>query len=159
MTIKFFVQPEKAEETSLKLLFTNLSLIQQHSDLILNTPEYYNIHIRGCGVFALYIPTFSLFLGDLLQLWAESDWKQSDDYFYCITGSPLSGSNLSRYWNQAVGLEHKSTTTFSRQIKSAICLLNTGSAAIPDGCIAVNIPKRIASDLSIEELIGVLKGF
>lgn len=72
MSVKFFVQPEDADESSLKLLFTNLSLIQQYQDLILNTPEYYNIHIRGCGVYALYIPTFSLFLGDLLRLWAES---------------------------------------------------------------------------------------
>lgn len=158
MSIKFFVQPEEADESSLKLLFTNLSLIQQYRDLILNTPEYYNIHIRGCGVYALYIPTFPLFLGDLLRLWAESAWKQDDEYFYSITGSPLSGSNSSRYWSTSNGLAHKSTYVFSKQIRSALTLINNDTCQVSDGePVAVQTPKRRKSDLSIEELIKKLK--
>lgn len=157
MTIRYFVQADEPNKQDLETLFNNLDLIIKHQDFILNDSKYSNICIKGCGVFALYIPTFSLFIGDLLQLWAETEWKQDDQYFYAITGSPLSGSNSSKYWSNTEGFAHKSTTTFGKQIKSAICLLRTGSTVIPNGGVPVNVPKRIASDLSINELIEVLK--
>jgi len=154
MTVQFFVQPETADEDGLKLLFANLSLIQQNRDLILNTPKYYNIRVSGCGVFALYVPTFPLFVGDLLQLWAETEWKQGDDYFYCITGSPLSGSNSSSYWRKTEGFNHKSTTTFGKQVRCAFTLINSGSCQVPDnGPVSVQVPKRATSDLTLKELI------
>lgn len=157
MTIRYFVQADEPNKQDLETLFTNLDLILTHQDFILNDSKYSNICIRGCGVFALYIPTFPLFVGDLLQLWAKTEWKQDEDYFYCITGSPLSGSNSSKYWSNKAGFAHKSTTTFGKQIKSAICLLRTGSTVIPDGGVSVNVPKRTASDFNINELIEVLK--
>lgn len=157
MTIRYFVQVDEPNKQDLETFFTNLDLILTHQNFILNDSKYSNIHLKGCGVFALYIPTFSLFVGDLLRLWETTEWKQNDRYFYSITGSPLSGSNSSKYWSYTKGFAHKSTTTFGKQIKSAICLLRTGSTSIPSGCIAVNIPKRNASDLSINELIEVLK--
>ena len=97
MTVKFYVQAATPDKEVLQALFDNLDLLQQHQDLILSNPKYYNIPIQGSGVFALYIPTFSLCLGELLLLWQHTPWKQEDTYFYCITGSPLSGSNTSRY--------------------------------------------------------------
>lgn len=157
MTIQYFVQADEPNKQDLETFFTNLDLILTHQNFILNDSKYSNIQIKGCGVFALYIPTFPLFVGDLLQLWAKTEWKQDDQYFYAITGSPLSGSNSSKYWSNTDGFTHKSTTTFGKQIKSAICLLRTGSMVIPDGGVSVNVPQRIASDLSISELIEVLK--
>lgn len=44
-----------------------------------------------------------LSIGELLKLWDETDWKQEGKYFYCITGSPLSGGNSSRYWSDKDG--------------------------------------------------------
>jgi len=158
MTVQFFVQPDTADEDGLKLLFDNLSLIQQNRDLILNTPQYYNIRIAGCGVFALYVPTFSLFIGDLLRLWEETEWKQGDAYFYCITGSPLSGSNSSSYWSKTEGFNHKTATTFGKQVRSALMLINHNTCQIPAGnSVPIRVSKRSAADLSIEELIENLK--
>ena len=107
MTVKFYVQAATPDKEVLQALFDNLDLLQQHQDLILSNPKYYNISIQGSGVFALYIPTFSLCLGELLLLWQHTPWKQEDTYFYCITGSPLSGSNTSRYWSKEQGLDIK----------------------------------------------------
>ena len=70
--------------------------------------QVHNIHIQGTGVFLLYAMPFRLFLGDMLTLWAEGCWKENEDYFYCITGSPLSGSNSSSYWSETAGFSYKS---------------------------------------------------
>ncbi len=157
MTIRYFVQADEPNKQDLEAFFTHLDIILKHQDFILNDSKYSNIYLKGCGVFALYIPTFSLFVGDLLRLWNETEWKQGNKYFYAITGSPLSGSNSSKYWSHTEGFAHKSTTTFGKQIKSAICLLRTGKTGVSGNIIPVNVPKRNASDLSINELIEVLK--
>ena len=120
MTVSFYVQAATPDKEVLQALFDNLDLLQQHQDLILSNPKYYNIHIQGSGVFALYIPTFSLSLGELLLLWQHTPWKQEDTYFYCITGSPLSGSNTSRYWSKEQGLSNKYTPTFGKQDRKSV---------------------------------------
>lgn len=159
MTIRYFVQADEPNKKDLETFFNHLDLVLKHQDFILNNSKYSNIHIKGCGVFALYIPTFSLFVGDLLRLWGETCWKQEGKYFYAITGSPLSGSNSSKYWSKAEGFGYKSTTTFGKQLTAANCLLRTGSPIRTTNSIPVNVPKRIASDLSTGELIEVLKAF
>ena len=82
MTVKFYVQAVTPDKEVLQALFDNLDLLQRHQDLILSNPKYYNIHIQGSGVFALYIPTFSLCLGELLLLWQHTPWKQEDTRRY-----------------------------------------------------------------------------
>ena len=158
MTVSFYVQAATPDKEVLQALFDNLDLLQQHQDLILSNPKYYNIHIQGSGVFALYIPTFSLFLGELLLLWQHTPWKQEDTYFYCITGSPLSGSNTSRYWNKEQGFANKYTPTFGKQLRSAIFVRRTGSPIYDEHKpTPVSVPKLQASDMTIFELIEELK--
>ena len=157
MTLKFFVQPQKADDSVLQALFDNLSLLQQHQDLILANPKYYCIPIQGSGVFPLYIPTFTLCLGELLLLWQQTEWKQGDTYFYCITGSPLSGSNSSKYWSSKQGFSSQSTKTFGNQLRAAMSVRRTGSPICESGLIPVVTPKFQASDMSIFELIEQLK--
>ena len=53
MTVSFYVQAATPDKEVLQTLFDNLDLLQQHQDLILSNPKYYNIHIQGSGVFAL----------------------------------------------------------------------------------------------------------
>ena len=151
MTVSFYVQAATPDKEVLQTLFDNLDLLQQHQDLILSNPKYYNIHIQGSGVFALYIPTFSLCLGELLLLWQHTPWKQEDTYFYCITGSPLSGSNTSRYWSKEQGFANKYTPTFGKQISSAISIYDEHKPT------PVSVPKLQASDITIFELIEELK--
>lgn len=156
MTIKFVVSADEPDTKNLEIFFANLDLIFKHQDLILHTPEYYDIHIRGTGCFALYMPTFPLLLGDLLRLWAETEWRQDDKYFYCITGSPLSGRNSSKYWSRAEGLGCESTAVFSRQLSAAVCLLQTGSPIRREDALPLDLPQRKASDWDIERLVESL---
>ena len=51
MTAKFYVQAATPDKEVLQALFDNLDLLQQHQDLILSHPKYYNISIQGSGVF------------------------------------------------------------------------------------------------------------
>ena len=158
MTARFYVQAATPDKEVLQALFDNLDLLQQHQDLILSNPKYYNIHIQGSGVFALYIPTFSLCLGELLLLWQHTPWKQEDAYFYCITGSPLSGSNTSRYWSKEQGFANKYTPTFGKQLRSAIFVRRIGSPIYDEHKpTPVSVPNIQASDMTIFELIEELK--
>ena len=78
--------------------------------------------------------------------------------FYCITGSPLSGSNTSRYWSKEQGLANKYTPTFGKQLRSAIFVRRTGSPIYDEHKpIPVSVPKLQASDMTIFELIEELK--
>lgn len=156
MTMRFFAEPDTPDNESLQAFFNNIDLIRQHKQLIFDTPEYYNIRIAGCGCFPLYMPTIKLSIGELLKLWDETEWKQEDKYFYCITGSPLSGGNSSKYWSEKDGFSAMKTNTFSRQIRTALWLLQTGSADIKSRCTPVDVPKREISTLTVNNLIGIL---
>lgn len=157
MTVKFFVRADEPDRKALQALFDNLPLLQKHKDLILSDSRYYNICIPGSGVFALYIPTFTLCLGELLTLWEKTDWKQGDIYFYVITGSPLSGSNSSGYWSPKKGFACKYTPTFGKQLRAAISLRRTGSPVYEQGPMEVDTQKITASDISIFDMIDELK--
>lgn len=157
MTIRFFAKPDEASTQDLEIFFKNFNLIQQHKQLILDTQEYYNIRITGCGVFALYMSSIRLSIGELLKLWNDTVWKQDDKYFYCITGSPLSGGNSSKYWSPNIGFKSMETHTFSTQIRNALWLLQTGSTEIQSNCTAIDIPNREISKLTINDLIDGLK--
>lgn len=97
MVIRFFAKPDTPNNEAIQAFFDNFDLIQQHKQLIFDTPDYYSIRIVCSGCFPLYTPQIKLSIGELLKLWDETEWKQDDKYFYCITGSPLSGGNSSKY--------------------------------------------------------------
>lgn len=157
MTFCFFAKPDEARTQDLETFFKNFDLIQQHKQLISDTPEYYNIRIAGCGCFPLYTPPFRLSIGELLILWDETEWKQDDKYFYCITGSPLSGGNSSKYWSLNKGFKSMQTGVFTKQMRSALWLLNTGSTEIKSSCTHAIPPKRDISNLRVTDLINILK--
>ena len=158
MTARCYIQAPTPDKQVLQALFDNLDLLLQHQDLILSDPKYYNIHIQGSGVFASFIQGFSLCLGELLLLWQHTPWKQEDSYFYCITGSILSGINTSRYWSKEQGLANKYTPTFGKQISSAVFVRHTGNPIYDEHKpTPVYVPKLQASDMTIFELIEELK--
>lgn len=157
MSIAFFAKPDTQNDEDLQAFFNNFDLIQQHKQLIFGKPEYYNIRIAGCGAFPLYMPPIRLSIGELLKLWDESGWKQDDKYFYCITGSPLSGSNSSKYWSEGDGFSYTSTKTFGNQIRNALWLLQTGSTDIKSRCTPIEVSNRKPSNLTITDLIDILR--
>ena len=157
MTIHFFAKSDEAKTQDLETFFNNFDLVQQHKQLIFDTPQYYNVRIAGCGAFPLYIQSIRLSIVELLKLWDETEWKQGSKYFYCITGSPLSGSNSSKYWSHEKGFRKISTTTFSKQIRTALWLLQTGSTEIKSRCTPVDVPEREVSKLTVNDLISDLR--
>ena len=156
MTMCFFAKPDEANTQDLETFFNNFELIQQHKDEIYANPEYCNIYIQGCGVFPLYVQSIRLSIGELLKLWDETEWKQDDKYFYCITGSPLSGSNSSKYWSKEDDFSYTSTKTFGNQIRSALWLLQTESTDIKSRCTPIEVPNREPSTLTVNDLITIL---
>lgn len=157
MTIQFFAKPDEPNNDDLQAFFNNFDLINQHKQLIFNKPEYYNIFIQGCGCFPLYVQPIRLSLGELLKLWDETSWQQDGKYFYCVTGSPLSGSNSSKYWSKEDDFSYTSTKTFSNQIRSALWLLQTGSTDIKSRCTPIEVPNREPSKLTVTDLIDILQ--
>ena len=157
MTIQFFAKPDEANIQDLETFFNNFDLIQQHKEVIYANTEYYNIFIQGCGAFPLYTPPIRLSIGELLRLWDETEWKQDDKYFYCITGSPLSGGNSSKYWSSKKGFKSMETCVFTKQMRSALWLLQTGSTEIKSRCTPIEVPKREPSKLTVNDLIDILQ--
>jgi len=157
MTIQFFAKPDEPNNDDLQAFFDNFDLIQQHKEEIYANPEYCNIYIQGCGAFPLYVQPIRLSLGELLKLWDETSWQQDGKYFYSCTGSPLSGSNSSKYWSKGDGFSYTSTKTFGNQIRSALWLLQTGSTDIKSRCTPIEVPNREPSKLTITDLIGILR--
>lgn len=153
----FFAKPDEANTQDLETFFKNFDIIQQHKEVIYANPEYYNIFIQGCGAFPLYVQPIRLSLGELLKLWAETSWQQDGKYFYCVTGSPLSGSNSSKYWSKEYGFSYTSTKTFGNQIRSALWLLQTGSTDIKNRCTPIEVPNREPSKLTVTDLIDILQ--
>lgn len=158
MTVHVFVSAEKPNKADLELLFNHLNLIVKYKKQVLGNPDFYNIHIQGTGAFLLYAMPFRLFLGDMLTLWDKGGWKENEDYFYCITGSPLSGSNSSSYWSETAGFSYKSNAgkNFMDMFRTASSLLNTGKIERTES-ISGTVPTRTASKMTIADLISVLK--
>ncbi|MBQ4472237.1 MAG: hypothetical protein II942_03235 [Alphaproteobacteria bacterium] len=153
MTIKITVTSPNEDKKALETLFSNIELIMAHKDIILSTPEYYNIHVVGVGVYPLYIPALKLFLGDLIKLWNETPWKQGNNYFYYTIGSPLSGRNSSKSWNSKQGFSTTHLDSIGVLLKPAYLLINTGKTTTSAGCVPVNVPHRTPSNLTIHDLI------
>lgn len=156
MTMCFFAKPDEANIQDLETFFNNFDIIQQHKEVIYANPEYFKIRVAGSGCFPLYTPPIKLSIGELLKLWDETEWKQDDKYFYCITGSPLSGGNSSKYWSSKKGFKSMETSVFTKQMRSVLWLLNTGSTEIKSRCTPADPPKRDVSALTIIDLITAL---
>lgn len=157
MVIRFFAKPDTPNNEAIQAFFDNFDLIQQHKEEIYANHEYFSIRIVGSGCFPLYTPPIKLSIGELLRLWNETEWKQDDKYFYCITGSPLSGGNSSKYWSSKKGFKSMETSVFTKQMRSALWLLQTGSTEIKSRCTPADPPKREVSNLTVNDLIDILQ--
>lgn len=157
MVIRFFAKPDTPNNEAIQAFFNNFDLIQQHKEEIYANPEYFNILVVGLGCFPLYTPPIKLSIGELLKLWDETEWKQDDKYFYTIVGSPLSGGNSSKYWSSKKGFKSMETCVFTKQMRSALWLLQTGSTEIKSRCTPIEVPKREPSKLTVNDLIGILQ--
>lgn len=156
MAVTYRIDAPASDIQCLEALFNNLDLITSKRDLILSTPDFCNIHISGCGVYSLYAPILPLFIGDLLQLWEHSEWRNSNDYFYFTIGSPLSGSNKSHFWNAKNGIGQKSLPSILTLMTPAFTLVNTGIALPRGTAFSADISERWPSKLKIFDLIEYL---
>jgi len=93
------VTEPKSNKDALMALFDNLDLILKHRELIYKTPDFYGIHIDGIYAGGMYIGICVLRLGDILALWEHTNWHTDNMYFYAVGGSPLSGQNISRWYD------------------------------------------------------------
>ena len=89
-----------ADNGAISHLFNNLDLIIDNQDVILSNESYRNINIPGIFVGGLYVGMYKMSLGDILHLWAGTQWHENFRYYYNIIGTPLSGMNTA-YWYDA----------------------------------------------------------
>ena len=45
----------------------------------------------------LHVRMHQFCIGEMIKLWDETEWHTDSKYYYCIVGSPLSGNNVS-FW-------------------------------------------------------------
>lgn len=97
--IKHTMTAPNADYKSISHLFNNLDLIITHRDEILSQEQYRNIYIPGMYVAGLHVGKLNLSLGDMLNLWQKTEWKNGAIYYFSIIGSPLTGVNNAHWYN------------------------------------------------------------
>lgn len=147
----------KEDIKALDTLFSNIGLIEQNKSLIYETADYYNICIFGVGVCLAHMEKVPLFLGDLLQLWEHSVWKQDDNYCYFVIGSPSSNNNICHIWRRKDGFIQKSIKDIGELAFPAFSLINHGTISNKICVQKSTVPVKTISHLSIFNLINVLK--
>ena len=88
-----------ADHKLLSYLFNNIDSVLKHRAEILLTDRFRNICIPGMYVAGLYIGMRQLSLGDMLNLWEKTEWKNGTKYYFSIIGSPLSGINTAHWYD------------------------------------------------------------
>ena len=153
MSIIYKINTPSFDGCALKALFNNLEQIISHQDLIISHRQYRDIAISGCGAYPLYTPPLSLFLGDLLQLWQCKAWRIGNEYFYFSVGSPLSGSNESRFWSTNNGFGIRQLPSMLSLLRPAYTLINEGKVSFDCQSFCTSIKPRTASELTIFDLL------
>ncbi|QEN03322.1 hypothetical protein EW093_00905 [Thiospirochaeta perfilievii] len=111
------------------ILIENLELFIDNLDLILSTPEYYQIPIEHSFAGAAYIRNLgrvNLFLGDLLTLWTNDKWTTDCEccsgkiYVISVGGSPLSGRGSATGYCSSCSRVVLNITSFSNYYSSAV---------------------------------------
>lgn len=148
----------KEDKKSLEALFSNIELIWQNRKLICAADDYYNIYIIGTGICLPHLEVIPLFLGDLLQLWEQTQWCQNNAYTYFIAGSTSYDNNISHTWSYKYGFVQKSIKDISDLGLLAFSLINTGAINNEVHLHRVASAHKISSKLNIFDLIAALKG-
>lgn len=136
--LKYYAAAEEPNKDDLSVLFENLPFLYERLNEILNNPDYYYIRLQGCGVFALYAGTCRLYLGEMLQLWKDSEWRSGDVYNYSIVGSPLSGSNQCQAWIKGKGFTTRRNPTFGGLGRPAWKLVNERPEDFQSSGLSIN---------------------
>ena len=153
--IKLHAQPqEPLKNEEIYTLFGNIDLILSHKEQILQNEDYKNICVKGTGIDGIYVGHIDLFLGDLLNLWEKTDWRDQRKFYYHLGGSPLSGMSFCTYWEGG-------KIDYDRNKPSFCTLLRPACAKIedkqPTGVIQLPEVKRKASPLRIADLVRQLE--
>ena len=147
--LKMFVAAPATDKGAISYLFDNLDLIVDNKDKILSCDDYRNVKIPGIFVGGLYVGMYELSLGDILNLWDKTVWRDKTKYYYSIIGSPLSGSNDSAWYDQETkSFEHGS------YFNGKIGFLGLAAPALE---YMKTAPKKPKSQLSIFDLVKQLK--
>lgn len=84
---------------AIECLFDNLDLIIKNKNIILGQKQYSDIKIPKMHFGGSHIGGFELCLGDILVLWDTTNWHDGNRYYYSISGSPLSGNNIAKWYD------------------------------------------------------------
>lgn len=151
-TLKHVVTAPRADFESISKLFCNLNLVLSNQGKILSNEKFSNIYIPGMYVGGLYVGMHRLFLGDMLKLWKNTEWKTGAKYYFSIIGSPLSGNNTAHWYN--LDTKQFESGGFNN---GRVGFIGLGQPAFQ--CLQLSDPnrlKRIPSSLSIFDLINIL---
>ena len=97
--LKMHVASPAIDKGAISHLFENLDLIVRNKQTIMNRDEYRYIAIPGIFAGGLYVGMRIMSLGDILDLWETTVWRDGSRYYLNIIGSPLSGSNHSWWYD------------------------------------------------------------
>lgn len=153
--IHFNVSPKEPQQNEqIAILSENIDLVLANANKILKNEPYYYIHIKGAGIDGLYVGHTDLSLGDLIRLWQNDMWKDGKKYYYHLGGSPLSGFSFCSYFSDKKISCDKNSPSFGSLFKPAAALLSEQKKT---NNISLPLPKRVASRLNINQLIGELR--
>lgn len=154
MTVRMITKAPEEDTESLKILFQNIRLIEQHRETILKTPELYGINVEGTGITGMYIGHTHLYLGDLLKLWEKKLWQTGQRYFYHVGGSPLSGMSFCRYWDAKTGFGMvKNTPSFGTLAAPAWRMIKNLPEETREIELSMDKDRPPRSDLTVADLV------
>lgn len=156
MTTKYNIPQE--DKKALEALFSNIELIWRNKKLICATDDYYNIYITGAGICLPHLEVIPLFLGDLLQLWEQTKWRDNHEYIYFIAGFINYNDNISHIWSDKNGFAQKPIKDISNLGLQAFSLINTGVIDYEVRPHRVASAHKISSRLNIFDLLAAIKG-
>ena len=145
------------DKKALETLFANLQFITLSKELIYRNDDYYNISISGIGVCLARVGTIPLFLGEILQLWEQTQWLKNGEYCYFIMGTPRPDNNICHFWSEKDGFATKSVKKMSDLALPAFSLVNDGVISYDLNIRKPSAAPKTESKLSIYDLIERIK--
>ena len=146
-------EPLKNEE--IDALFANIDLLLDNADKILGNEKYRNIHVKGIAIDGIYMGHVTLFLGDLIALWQNNQWRDGQKFYYHLGGSPLSGMSYCTYYQNGKSGCDRNRPSFMTLLKPADMVIK--NLQEPPSGVTLPFPNRKSSDLNIYDLIEQLK--
>ena len=153
--VKYVAKAPCEDQDTLLVLFKSIDILLKNIELIKSVPENYYIEIKGAGVMGMYIGSFPLYLGDLLQLWNNpSAWSEKSEnetkYIYHMGGFPTAGQCFLKMYNtKTCRTESEERSHFINYYNDAIQLFKDEG---DDGCDIEVLKQNQKSALPIARL-------